>query len=77
METISIECSPSVKAKILEFLNSFSKEEYKVVDTSYNYEEKLERLRSTDQKITNGTAGFCSFEEIDAHLNEIISSYED
>ena len=76
METIKIECNPNVASKILEFLSSFSSNDYKVVTEDPYFEENRKKLHFVDEKITNGTATFCSFEELDASLEEILSKYE-
>lgn len=76
METIKIECNSDVASKILDFLSSFSSSEYKVVSEDLYFEENRKKLHLVDEKITNGTATFCSFEELDASLEEILSKYE-
>ncbi len=76
METIKIECNPDVASKILDFLSSFSSNECKVVTEDSYFERNRKKLHLVDEKITNGTAKFCSFEELDDSLDEILSKYE-
>ena len=76
METIKIECNPNVASKILEFLSSFSSSEYKVLSEDPYFEENKKKLDTTLAKMENGTAKYYSFDELDACLEEIISSYE-
>ena len=76
METIKIECNPNIASKILEFLSSFSQKDCKVVREDSIFEMNKKKLHLVDEKITNGTAKYCSFEELDASLDEIISKYE-
>ena len=76
METIKIECNPDVASKILDFLSSFSSSEYKVVKEDSYFEENKKKLDATLAKMENGTAKYYSFDELDACLEEIISSYE-
>ncbi|MCZ8196464.1 MAG: hypothetical protein O9267_02510 [Flavobacterium sp.] len=77
METIKIECQPNVRTKILEFLSSFSEKECKVVTEDSSFIENKRKLHLVDAKISNGTAEFCSFEELDSYLDNVISNHED
>lgn len=76
METIRIECEPNIRAKILEFISSFSDKECKVVNEDSSFEENKKKLDATLEKIDNGTAKFYSIEEVDAYLDDVISKYE-
>lgn len=77
MESIRIEFQPNIKAKILEFLSSFSSDELKIVPERSTFEEEKRELEACAAEIDNGTAKFVSFEELDSFLEETISRYED
>ena len=77
METIRLEFQPSIKAKILELLSSFSSDELKIVQERLTFEEEKRKLEACAAEIDNGTAQFVSFEELDLFLEETISKYED
>jgi hypothetical protein len=76
METIRLEFQPNIKAKILELLSSFSSDELKIVQERETFEEEKIKLDLELAKINNGTAEFCSIEELDSYLDDIISEYE-
>jgi hypothetical protein len=76
METITIEFQSSIKAKILEMLHSFPSNELKIVHDDPNFVENKQKLKIVSDKIENGTAQFCSFEELDEVLEKTISKYE-
>ncbi len=77
METIRLEFQPSIKAKILELLGTFSSEELQIIPERLTFEEEKRMLQSRIDKINDGTAKFVSFEELDQYLEETISKYED
>ncbi len=77
METIRLEFQPSIKAKILELLSSFSSEELTIVQEDPDFEENKRKLELTLNKIKNGTARFYSLDEADAYLEKKLSKYED
>jgi hypothetical protein len=77
MEAIRLEFQPEIKAKILEFLSTFSSEELKIVPESSTFEEEKRMLQSRIDKINDGTAVYSTFEELDILLEETISKYED
>ena len=77
METIRLEFQPSIKAKILELLSSFSSDELKIVQERQTFEEEKRMLQSRIDKINDGTAVYSTFEELDILLEETISKYED
>jgi uncharacterized protein YPO0396 len=77
MEAIRLEFQPEIKAKILEFLNTFSSEELKIVSESSTFEEEKRMLQSRIDKINDGTAVYATFEELDILLEETISKHED
>ena len=77
MEAIRLEFQPEIKAKILEFLSTFSPDELKIVPESSTFEEEKRMLQSRIDKINDGTAVYSTFEELDILLEETISKYED
>ncbi|WP_310557057.1 hypothetical protein [Flavobacterium sp.] len=76
METIKIEFQSSVKEKLIEFLNSFSKNELHIVEEDKDFLETKKRLYESYQKLKNGETELYSFEELDALLEKTISKYE-
>ena len=76
MESLRLEFQPNIKAKILELLSSFSSDELKIVQERETFEEEKIKLDLELAKINNGTAEFCSIEELDSYLDDIISEYE-
>jgi hypothetical protein len=76
MESIRLEFQPSVKAKILELLSSFSADELKIVQEDPNFDENKRKLDIAYSKLKSGTAKFYTLEEVDAILEETISNYE-
>ena len=76
MEAIRLEFQPEIKAKILEFLSTFSSDELKIVQEDENFIENKRELDASLEKIHNGTAKLYSFEELDAILEKTISEYE-
>jgi hypothetical protein len=77
MEAIRLEFQPEIKEKILKFLSSFSSDELKITKEDPNFEENRKRLQERAEKITNGTAQFSTFEELNILLEDTISKYED
>ncbi len=76
MEAIRLEFQLEIKAKILEFLSTFSSDELKIVQEDENFIENKRELDASLEKIHNGTAKLYSFEELDAILEKTISEYE-
>ncbi|CAN1491610.1 hypothetical protein MCEGE10_00230 [Flavobacteriaceae bacterium] len=76
MEAIRLEFQPEIKAKILEFLSTFSSDELKIVQEDSEFLKNKRKLDDSLEKIRNGTAKFYSLEEVDAILEETISKYE-
>jgi hypothetical protein len=77
METIRLQFEPSIKAKILELLKTFSKDELQIIQEDPSFEENKERLTRELAKIENGTASYTTLEELHLVLEKRISSYED
>ena len=76
METLTIEFQPNIKAKILELLSSFSSDELKIVQEDEEFFKNKRKIQASLEKINNGTAEFCSIDELDSYLEDIISEYE-
>ena len=76
MEAIRLEFQPEIKAKILEFLSTFSSDELKIVQEDSDFLKNKRKLDSDYAKIKNGTEKFYTLEEVDAILEETISKYE-
>jgi hypothetical protein len=76
MEAIRLEFQPEIKAKILEFLSTFSSDELKIVQEDSEFLKNKRKLDDSLAKIRNGTAKFYTLEEVDAILEETISKYE-
>lgn len=77
MEAIRLEFQPEIKDKILELLSSFSSDQLKIVQEDPDFEENKRKLNERAEKITNGTAQYSTFEELDILLEDTISKYED
>ena len=76
METIRINCEPNIKSKILEFLGTFSSNDYKVLNEDAEFFNQKKKLEASLEKIKNSTAETCSLEELEAFLDKTISEYE-
>ena len=76
METFRLEFQPSIKAKILELLCSFSFEELKIVEEGPDFDRNKRELDASVKKIHNITAKLYSFEELDAILEKTIAKHE-
>ena len=76
METLTLEFQPNIKAKILELLSSFSSDELKIVQEDLDFDRNKKKLDLELEKINNGTAEFCSPDELDAMMDEIFMEYD-
>ncbi len=82
METITIEFQPTVKEKVIAFLNTFSKNELHIIeenspnDADKSFIEYRDRLHLAVKKFESGESKSRSLEELDAYLENIISEYE-
>lgn len=76
METIRLEFQPKIKAKILELLSSFSSDELKIVQEDPDFDRNKRKLDLELAKINNGTAEFCSADELDVMMDEIFTEYD-
>lgn len=77
MEAIILEFQPEIKSKILEFLSTFSADELKIVEDSSYFNEEKKMLQYRIDKISDGSAVYSNFEELDILLEDTISKYED
>lgn len=76
METLTIEFQPNLKSKILELLSSFSSDELKIVQEDLEFDRNSRKLDLELDKINNGTAEFCSADELDLMMDEIFAEYD-
>ena len=82
METIKIEFQSSIKEKLIEFLNSFSKSELHIVEEDSpiiedkSFIEYRDRLHLAVRKIESGESKLYDIDELDAMLEKTISKYE-
>jgi hypothetical protein len=76
MEAIRLEFQPSIKAKILELLSSFSSDELIIIQEDTEFLTNKRKLDASLANMKNGTAKFYTFEEADAILEETISKHE-
>lgn len=82
METIKIEFQSSIKEKLIELLNSFSKSELHIVEEDSpiiedkSFIEYRDRLHLAVQKIESGESKLYDIDELDAMLEKTISKYE-
>lgn len=82
METIKIEFQSSIKEKLIEFLNSFSKSELHIIEEDSpiiedkSFVEYRDRLHLAVQKIESGESKLYDIDELDAMLEKTISKYE-
>lgn len=77
METIRLQFEPKIKAKILELLKVFSKDELQIIQEDPSFAQNKEKLAAELAKIEKGSASYTSFEELNLVLEKRISSYED
>lgn len=77
MEAIRLEFQPEIKEKILELLSSFPSDQLRIVQEDVEFEKNKKKLNERAEKITNGTAQYSTFEELDILLEDTISKYED
>ena len=82
MESLHIEFQPNVKEKLLEFLNSFSKNELKIfedetsIEETKSFKEHQQRMKLSLENIKSGKSKTISFDELDNYLEETISKNE-
>lgn len=82
MEAIKIEFQSSIKEKLIDFLNSFSKSELHIVEEDSpiiedkSFVEYRDKLHLAVKKFESGESKTYDIDELDAMLEEIISEYE-
>lgn len=82
MESLHIEFQPKVKEKLLEFLNSFSKNELKIVEDETSFEESKsfkehqQTLQLSLERLQSGESKLYDIDELDAMLEKTISKHE-
>ena len=82
METIKIEFQSSIKEKLIDFLNSFSKSELHIVEEDSpiiedkSFVEYRDKLHLAVKKFESGKSKTYDIDELDAMLEKIISEYE-
>lgn len=63
MESLRIEFQPKVKEKLLEFLNSFSKNELKIVDDTTSFEATKTILHQRLSDLKSGKVNLISIDD--------------
>lgn len=82
METIKIEFQSNVREKLIQFLNSFSKNELHIIEENNqiiedkSFEEYRDKLHLAAKRIESGEIKTYDLDELDAMLEKIISEYE-
>ncbi len=76
METLQINYQPSIKEKLMTFLNSFDSNEVEIVKDNNSFETTKKRVNESYRKLKNKETVMYSFEEVDAFLEKSISEYE-
>ena len=82
METIKIEFQSNIKEKLIEFLNSFSKNELHIIEEESTvvkdeaYWEHRNKLHLEVEKIKSEESKLYDIDELDAMLEATISKYE-
>ncbi|HCQ11756.1 hypothetical protein [Flavobacterium sp.] len=82
MESLHIEFQPKVKEKLLEFLNSFSKNDLKIIEDETSFEatksfkEHQQRLQLSLERLRSGESKLYDIDELDAMLEKTISKHE-
>ena len=76
MEAIRLEFQPEIKAKILEFLSTFSPDELKIVQEDSEFEGNKRKLHIAYAKLKSGTEKMYSIDEVDAILDNTFSEYD-
>jgi TRAP-type C4-dicarboxylate transport system substrate-binding protein len=82
METLQIEFQPNIKAQLLEFLNSFSKNDLKIVEEEIEivrdevFLAHQKRLQKSLDDLKSGKAKLYDIDELDAMLEKTIAKYE-
>ena len=70
METLHIQFQPSIKEKLLEFLNSFSKNEIKIIEEEISFEETKKNLHQRLNDLKSGKVELISIEDYEKILDK-------
>ncbi len=82
METLKIEFQSNIREELLGILNSFSKNDLKFIiekkqfETDNDFINHRDKLQLEVHKIKSGESKLRSLDELDIHLDEIISKHE-
>ena len=63
METLQINYQPSIKEKLMTFLNSFDSNEVEIISKDLFFEENKKKLHERLKEIRNGNSNSISIEE--------------
>ena len=70
MESLHIEFQPKVKEKLLAFLNSFSKNELKIIESEDSFEATKTTLQQRLNELRSGKADLISIDEYEKTLDK-------
>jgi len=70
MESLHIEFQPKVKEKLLAFLNSFSKNELKIIESEDSFEATKTILQQRLNELRSGKADLISIDEYEKTLDK-------
>ncbi|HOD10469.1 MAG TPA: hypothetical protein PLH25_05260 [Flavobacterium sp.] len=70
MESLHIEFQPKVKEKLLAFLNSFSKNELKIIESEDSFEATKTILQKRLNELRSGKADLISIDEYEKTLDK-------
>ncbi len=76
METLHINYQPSIKEKLMTFLNSFDSNEVEIVQEKSSFEITKKRVQESYRKLKNKETILYDIDELDGFLNKTISEYE-
>lgn len=76
METLQINYQPSIKEKLMDFLNSFESNEVEIVQENSSFEKTKKRVQESYRKLKNRETILYDIDELDGFLNKTISEYE-
>ena len=76
METIRLEFKPSIKAKLLELLSSFSSDELKIEQEDFDFDKNKKVLDNAYAKLKSGAEKLYTIAEVDAILDKTFSEYD-
>ena len=76
MTTIKLKVNDKVLDKLLWLLSHFKKEEVEVISEESNFDMNKMQAYADHQKLIKGKSQLYSLEDIENHLEDIISKYE-